>query len=302
MWNRRRNLLAFGGKLPAGDTMPRAAELLSSPAPAPPVVDAEQWEEVQAEKLTRLCATTFRHLPDLPAPRLQEHRADGREGPGNGRVDSTYSLLTEDDVPVRVRLSCPGESCPEGLLVFAVPEDCASGFMGASRCRPAVGPTVATAGVEVRNTGATSVGPGYLWTLRRTYPLLGQTLPERQVYDLVEALALLREQCPGVPISLYGAGATAVLAIYAALIDELVAEIVIASPPESHCSPDTPEFLGILRVGDLPQNLGLLHPRPITFIGSLPEAYGWTAELYEKLAHGEQVRVLESVGEWTPRG
>ena len=35
------------------------------------------------------------------------------------------------------------------------------------------------------------MGPGYLWTARRTYPLLGETLPERQVSDLLAAVALL---------------------------------------------------------------------------------------------------------------
>ena len=52
------------------------------------------------------------------------------------------------------------------------------------------GAGIATAAVEVRNTAATSVGPGYLWTARRTYPLLGETLPERQTSDLLAAIAL----------------------------------------------------------------------------------------------------------------
>ncbi|MEI6504037.1 MAG: hypothetical protein WCP21_23745, partial [Armatimonadota bacterium] len=294
------NLLAFGGTLPTDDTMHRVEELLVAQAEVPPVVDEEQWGKVQAEKLTQLCATTFRQMPDLPAPRVLEHRADGKEGLLNSRVDSTCSFLTEDDVPVRIKLALPGEGCPEALVVCALPEDCLSGFGGAFRCRPAVAGTVGTAGVEVRNTAATSVGPGYLWTLKRTYPLLGQTLPERQVFDLVQAMAVLREQCPGAPITLYGEGNTAVLAIYAALIDELVNEVIIARPPESHRSPTTPEFLGILRIGDLPQNLALLYPRPLTFVGSIPPAYQWTVDLYEKLGRGEQVRVVETVADWAP--
>ncbi|MGE5532434.1 MAG: alpha/beta hydrolase [Bacteroidota bacterium] len=296
------NLLAFGGSLPAEDTMHRVEELLVRQAEVPEVTDADRYSDLQAEKLTQLWATTLRHMPDLAAPRLAEYRADGCEGHVTGRTDGTYSFATEDDVPVRIKLSMPPCGAARGLVVFALPEDCASGFMGASRCRPAVPGSVGTAGVEVRNTAATSVGPGYLWTLRRTYPLLGQTLPERQVCDLVEAMAVLREQLPGLPITLYGEGPTAVLALYAALVDELVSEVILSNIPETHRSPQTPEFLGILRVGDLPQNLGLLYPRPLTFIGELPAAYEWTRDLYEKLGHGEQVRVIEKMADWTPAG
>lgn len=285
---REEDLLAFGGQPPANDEVRRVDELLVRAAEPPEVLDEGQWGDVQAERLTRLCATTFRHIPDLPAPRLVERRADGLEGKAIG----TLVFDTEDDVRLRVKVALPpGGQSPGRMIVFAVPEDCSSGFMGGARCRPAVPPEVATAAVEVRNTAATSVGPGYLWTMRRSYPLLGQTLPERQVFDLVEVMALLREQFPGVPLALYGQGRTAVLAIYAALMDELVTEVILADPPETHRDPATPEFLGILRTGDLPENLALLYPRAITFLGDVPGGYGWTREVYTKLGRAKEFRL-----------
>lgn len=281
------NLLVFGGKLPQDDQMKRVDELLVRQGQQPEVVDEGQWGDVQAERLTQLCATTFKHMPDLPAPQLVEWREDGWEGKAVG----TYVFDTEDDVRLRIRMALPKEGAPSRMIVFAVPEDCLSGYMGGSRCRPQVPSDVATAAVEVRNTAATSVGPGYLWTMRRAYPMLGHTLPERQVFDLVQAMALLREQFPGVPLSLYGHGKAAVLAIYAALLDELVTELFLADPPESHRDPATPEFLGILRIGDLPENLALLYPRPITFVGDIPAAYEWTREVYGRLGQGKGFRV-----------
>src|SRR5690606_33321824 len=145
---------------------------------------------------------------------------------------------------------------------------------------------LATAGVEVRNTGATSIGPGYLWTARRTYPLLGETLPERQTSDLLAGIALIRKQPSTGTIAIYGEGYTAPLAIYAALLDDKISEIVLRNPPVSHENPETPEFLGILRTGDLPHNLALAFPRPITFIGEMPKEYEWTRDVYEKLGMG----------------
>jgi hypothetical protein len=70
----------------------------------------------------------------------------------------------------------------------------------------------------------------------------------------------------------YGEGATAPLAIYAALLDAGIMEVILKDPPESHEDPDTPEFLGVLQIGDLPQNLALLWPRPATFVGDVPPA------------------------------
>jgi hypothetical protein len=184
--------------------------------------------------------------------------------------------------------------------MYAVQPDARSTFAGGGVSRPAIGAAYATAGVEVRNTAVTSVGPGYLWTLRRVYPLLGQTLPERQVHDLLAGIALVRRQASAGPIAVYGQGYTAPLAIYAALLDPQVSEVILAEPPESHQDPQTPEFLGILRVGDLPENLALLYPRPITFVGKMPSAYQWTRQVYEQLGAGERIRVIDQARQWEP--
>src|SRR5207247_7477813 len=117
---------------------------------------------------------------------------------------------------------------PIPTLAFAVQPDATRTFAGGGTSRPAVGSEFATAAVEVRNTAATSVGPGYLWTARRTYPLLGQTLPERQASDLLAAIALLRQESMTAKVAVYGQGYTAPLAIYAALLDPQVSDIVRA--------------------------------------------------------------------------
>ena len=57
-------------------------------------------------------------------------------------------------------------------------------------------------------------------------------------------------------------------------------------PPASHEDPQTPEFLGILRIGDLPHNLALAYPRPITFVGEVPEAYSWDGGRLQEIRPG----------------
>jgi hypothetical protein len=112
---------------------------------------------------------------------------------------------------------------------------------------------------------------------------------------------LLEEESVTGPLTVYGQGYTAPLAIYAALLDPSITEIVLADPPASHADPQTPEFLGILRIGDLPHNLALAYPRPITFVGSMPESFAWTRDVYQKLGAGDSVRVIRSARDWRPR-
>jgi hypothetical protein len=140
-----------------------------------------------------------------------------------------------------------------------------------------------------------------LLTARRPDPLLGQTLPERQTSDLVAAISLLRKDAATEKVAVYGQGHTAAIAIYAALLDPQIGEIVLADCPTTHEDPQTPEFLGILRIGDLPHNLALAYPRPITFVGKMPDAFTWTQRLYEKFGAADRVRSIRNIREWQPR-
>ena len=292
-------LLVFGGRLPEEDRMRDIDRLLPPQGVAPAITDRDAWDEHQRSSLARLRALTFRNTPPSAAARLREVRDDGRDSVGRAW---TYEFATADDLRLRVRCKRTEDaSHPASMLVAAAEPDATRMFNGGGPSRPAVEPPLATGVVEVRNTGVTSVGPGYLWSLRRTYPLLGQTLPERQVGDLLAAIAVLRKTSDVHPVAVYGRASTAPLAIYAALLDESIPEIVLADPPASHRDPDTPEFLGVLQVGDLPHNLALAFPRPITFVGTIPEAYRWTADLYRRLGAGDAVRVVAGTRDWQPQ-
>ncbi|NUQ62525.1 MAG: acetylxylan esterase [Pirellulales bacterium] len=294
------NLLVFGGKLPENDRMRTIDTLLVKQAEPPAVANEAQWQTHQEAAIRRLRELTFRHIPQIQNPRLRDCRADGSER--GGTRFGTYVFDTDDALTLRIKTIRPQEAAwPVPTVAFAVQPDARSTFAGGGSSRPGISGEFATAAVEVRNTGATSVGPGYLWTLRRVYPLLGQTLPERQVHDLLAGIALLRQDPSTGPVAVFGQGATAPLAIYAAILDPQISEVILATPPESHENPQTPEFLGILRVGDLPENLALIYPRPITFVGAMPAAYAWTRQVYEKLGAGDRIRVVANAGQWKPR-
>ncbi len=292
------NLLVFGGQLPADDAMRRIDKLLVRRADAVEPGDESAWLAHQRQSLAALRATTFRLTESSRPPRQRDFRADGGDA---ASTYGSYVFETADGLTLAVKTRRP-LAAPRALatLAFAVQPEARSMFAGGGSSRPGVGSEFATAAVEVRNTGATSVGPGYLWTARRTYPLLGATLPERQTADLLAAIALLREEVAGGTLAVFGQGPTATLAIYAGLLDPRIDELVLADPPETHTDPRTAEYLGVLRVGDLPHNLALAYPRPLTFIGQPPEAYAYTRRVYERCGAADRFRVIPSVRDWKP--
>lgn len=291
-------LLVFGGTLPAHDAMREIDKFLVQRADVPKISDEAAWRAHQTAALERLRDLTFRTTVPGSVPRQRDFRDDGADASG---TSATYEFESADGLTLSIRTKRPPEaSASLPWLAFAVQPEAPRTFAGGGVSRPGVR-GVLTAAVEVRNTGATSVGPGYLLTARRTYPLLGQTLPERQVSDLLAAIAVLRKASVGGKVAVYGQGETAPLAIYAALLDPSISEIVLANCPTTHENPETPEFLGVLRVGDLPHNLALAYPRPITFVGKMPEAFGWTRQLYEKMGAADRIRVVSNIQAWQPQ-
>ncbi|MCC7424025.1 MAG: acetylxylan esterase [Planctomycetaceae bacterium] len=291
-------LLVFGGKLPANDTMRQMDARLVKGADVPLPDTRPQWQKHQKSAIARLRQTTFRNIPADLAPRMRDKLADG------GTSDDVYSTQvfdTADGLTLAIKTRRPQNAAGAlPTVLFAVQPGARSTFTGGGSSRPGIAAEFATAGVEVRNTGATSVGPGYLWTLRRIYPLLGHTLPERQVSDLLDGAALIRQDLAFGPLALFGQGETATQAIYAAVLDPRISELILDAPPESHTKPETAEYIGILRTGDLPQNLALMYPRPITFVGKVPSGFEWTKKLYEQFGAGDRIRVIGHVREWCP--
>jgi hypothetical protein len=118
--------------------------------------------------------------------------------------------------------------------------------------------------------------PNYV---ERSLALLGQTLDEGRVRDIVSAMRLLQEG-PGQRRSwtVAGRGQAGILAVYAALLEPSIKEVVIVDPPKSHR--DGPIFLNVLRVLDIPEALGLLAPRRLTLINAKDKAFDRTEEIY----------------------
>jgi cephalosporin-C deacetylase-like acetyl esterase len=122
--------------------------------------------------------------------------------------------------------------------------------------------------------------PNYV---ERAHALLGRTVDEGRVWDICAVARYFKEQTGrGVPV--VGRGQAGILAAYAALFEPAISEVVIVDPPKSHL--EGPYFLGVLRVLDIPDALGLLAPRKLTLIAK-DKAFDRVGQIY-KIAGAEK--------------
>lgn len=269
------------------------------PLPAATVAATRpRWLAGQRRDLARLRALTFRQIPARIAPAAATCR---RQGQDDAHRFSSFDFMSEPGMAIRMHLALPlsgPRPCP--VLVGPLAPEARTPFCATGAGLDRVDPVVAGfACVEVRGTGSTSMGPGLEWTVRRSMPIVGQTLYERQTFDLLSAIRVLR-RLPGIgSVATFGSGRGAALAIYAALLDPEVAECVLHDPVASHWG-GGPEFLSVLRTGDLPHNLSLLLPRTLSFVGGIPRAYASTRLAYRRFAAPGRFRTFATLAGWTP--
>lgn len=97
--------------------------------------------------------------------------------------------------------------------------------------------------------------------IRRRFMLLGQTLDEMRVWDILVALNTIPDLQPvrDLPITLQSEGSMAVNALYASLFAKPVHELRVSDLPHSHRL--GPDYLNVLRVLDIPQTVAMAAER-----------------------------------------
>jgi cephalosporin-C deacetylase-like acetyl esterase len=124
---------------------------------------------------------------------------------------------------------------------------------------------------------------------------LGRSLDSMRLWDVMRSVEALKQQSDADPqrITVLGRGTSGVLGLYAAILDESIAQVVLLEPPVSHRQ--GPIFLNILRYTDLPEAAALLAPRRLIFFGRIPEAYQPTQAVYRLLSKPENLSLTMSL-------
>lgn len=134
--------------------------------------------------------------------------------------------------------------------------------------------------------------PNYV---ERSHVLLGRTVDEGRIRDVVAAARCLRSKHEdAVPVHVCGWREAAILAAYAALWDAEISGVTAVDPPASHMETGAPQLLNVLRVCDIPDALGMLAPRSLTIHG---QAADWekVAQIYSAADARDNLRFRAAV-------
>jgi cephalosporin-C deacetylase-like acetyl esterase len=124
----------------------------------------------------------------------------------------------------------------------------------------------------------------------------GQTVDSMRLQDVLAAVRQVREM-PEVDagrITVMGRGVSGALALYAAILDSGISQVVMQDPPSSHR--EGPLFLNVLRHTDLPEAAALVAPRRLNFYGHVPSAFEYTKDVYSLLGKPDHVFLTMDVG------
>ncbi len=236
-----------------------------------------RFETWKLQVIERLRTLTFHHFPEIipPAERWQGKSLDAfaaTADPFRRAQTGIVEVSTEPGIHIRLReLQRPAGRADRVLLyvTHSKVEDVPPPWMG-----DLIAKGDAVFICEPRGIG------GSRWTrkdppnyVERSHYLLGRTVDSGRVWDVAAVARHLRRAQPQAPLFVTGESGAGVLGAYAALLAPEISGVILSQVPESHMNEAAPVLLNVLRVCDIPDALGLLAPRPITILGTVPSGF-----------------------------
>jgi dienelactone hydrolase len=127
-------------------------------------------------------------------------------------------------------------------------------------------------------------------TVARSHALLGRTVDSGRVWDVAATARVLKAKYgPDIPLDVIGRGAAGVIGAYAALLEPDIDRVEVIDPPASHMNANAPALLGVLRVLDVPEALGLLAPRWLYIRGGSDATFECVRAIYDRAFAAENL-------------
>jgi dienelactone hydrolase len=263
-----KQLRAFPGDLPADELNTKIDELFVPRAtPALPKT-AEEFQAWRQNRLAELRRIVFRSLPEKLEPKA---------GLDLDRKPQSGSLVTAPGITAYWKYFPASSSKPDGkrwLIVLGPDESLDAKPDWLAR----VAGDAAVLLVAPRGTGPTRWQDPAPYAIQRSLALLGRTVDSGRLEDALVVAAQVMRGHSNANWIIAGSGQAGVIAADTALFEPRLAGVVVVNPPASHR--DGPIFLNVLRVLDVPEELGMLAPRPLTIYTSQPAAFARTASIY----------------------
>jgi hypothetical protein len=131
--------------------------------------------------------------------------------------------------------------------------------------------------------------------IERSASWVGRTVAAMQTWDILRAIewASGEERIAVRGISLYGKGEMGILALYAALFDERISQVILSDAPASHWQ--GPALLNILRITDVVEVAGAFAPRRLVSLTEFPSPFEYTRKVYEQQGAADRLVRAESL-------
>ncbi|MCI0534999.1 MAG: alpha/beta hydrolase family protein [Verrucomicrobiales bacterium] len=237
------------------------------------------WRQRRTDLLAQLDEKVFRWFPAEKIP--FETRLLRNSGGWVSRYADykDTSFQTEDGVRIRAQLLMPKERpTAASLLIYVKRPGDSIYFMDYDELLPLLG----RCAVLILNPRFSElpVGAAEYASIEMTAVWSGRTIAAMQVWDILRAVewAVTEERLAPSSISLYGKGPMGILALYAALRDPRIGQVILNDPPASHWQ--GPALLNVLRVTDIPEVAAAFAPRRLVSLTKLPETFEFTRAIY----------------------
>jgi cephalosporin-C deacetylase-like acetyl esterase len=297
--------LACLSQLPADAINYRIQNQLTSPVSLTKPRSRTAWNQRRAELLAQLNEKVFRWFPHEKIPfETQVLRNSGGWTPKYADYKDV-SFQTENGVRIRAQLLTPKQgSNAAPLLIYVKRPGDSIYFMDLDELLPLLGRYT----VLILNPrfSELSISAADYASIEMTAAWSGRTIAAMQVWDILRAVEWTAAEGKLTPssISLYGKGPMGILALYAALRDSRIQQVILNEPPASHWQ--GPALLNVLRVTDLPEVAAAFAPRRLVSLTKLPETFDYTLAIYRlERASAQYVRagsLPEALQVWREMG
>jgi hypothetical protein len=125
--------------------------------------------------------------------------------------------------------------------------------------------------------------------VERTAVWLGRTIAAMQVWDLLRAVEWVTtdQKIPASSTAIYGKGEMGAVALYAALFDDRIKQVILNDAPGSHWQGTA--LLNALRITDVAEVAGAIAPRQLVSLTRFPDTFEHTRGLYRLQRASDQL-------------
>lgn len=281
--------LACLGSIPADTINFRVQNEFTAPISVKKPASTSASERPRPELISRLRDKVFRWFPTERIPfETKVSRNTGGWLMRYGYADyKDCSFQSEGGVRVRAQLLTP-KSPPSNAPLLIYAKRAADSFYGSDVDE--LLPLMGRCTVLILNPRLTeqAMGPAEHTDVERTAVWVGRTIAAMQVWDILRTVewAANDEKISSSPISIYGKGEMGVLALYAALFDERISQVIVNDPPGSHWQ--GPALLNVLRVTDIAEVASALAPRRMISLTKLPDSFEHARAIYRLQRSSDQ--------------